>query len=135
MDVTILSQENTVNLAGKNLYCYGFVKSNLEELLSSFTIKRQIAAILEDNPKWQNQYFESSYSETPIPVFSPSVLQQETAEDIVIIITADYPEEVLEQFGLLSFGARDMGLLYLPEQEFQCRLKKEFFLLLHCYQL
>jgi len=30
-----------------------------------------------------------------------------------------YPEEVLEQFGLLSFGARDMGLLYLPERELE----------------
>ena len=93
----ILVQEIAESIADRKLYCYGFVKSNLEEFFSSFALKKQVVAILEDNPKWQGQSLEE------IPVHAPSVLQRETAENIAIIITADYPEEVaekLEQYGL-----------------------------------
>lgn len=114
MTYEILSVENLIKIADKNLYCYGFVKSNLEELFSSFELHNRITAILEDNPKWQGQFFSCSKSavkETAaerIPVLSPSALQQESTEDIAIIITADYPEEVLEQ--LKKYGLEEKNI-------------------------
>ncbi len=96
-------QDNTDSILDKKIYCYGLVKSNLEELLSSFAIKKQCIAILESNPNSANQFFED------IPVCSPHVLQEENPKDCIIIITAFYPAEVLEQlesFGVLNKGFR-----------------------------
>ncbi|MBP3594721.1 MAG: CDP-glycerol glycerophosphotransferase family protein [Lachnospiraceae bacterium] len=92
MNVEILSKENIISLTNKKIYCYG--KSNLEEFLSTVTLRNQIVAVLENNTKSQGQTFNG------IPVCSPLVLKEENPEDCAIIITAFYPAEVLEQLEL-----------------------------------
>ena len=96
MEIQILTSKNKTELENKAVYCWGYVAGNLKELCKEFAVADKVTAILEDNPKWQGNFFKTGDATEAIPVVTPEILHQ-IKEESAIIITADYPQEVLER--------------------------------------
>lgn len=95
MEVKILSHENKKELENKAIYCWGMVKSNLEELYLEYSLPNIEPVILEDNLK---KHGTIVLNDREVSVVDPNYLRNiEDGSSFAIIITADYSEEVLEE--------------------------------------
>lgn len=94
MKSTFLTEENITEIQGKQIYCWGLMRSRLIQMLEAFSVEEQVVAVLDNSPK---NHGKTVILNREIDVASPDILRSIDNKNAVIVITCDYTEEILNQ--------------------------------------
>ncbi len=114
-----LTEDNFMNLKDRKIGCYGSNIRYIQELSEKFNLLDDISFIIDDNNRRDD---EINICGKVIPVYSDDNLNELNADDVAIIITSDYFNEVYDKLLMREFCHKLANIYYFLDKETECEL-------------